>query len=77
MTVSIPEAFNKFCNCYPHAVNASRFVCQEQLVESRINLNYIRDEGRPLEAVFQEKASNHLKLLWLNTKVVSVKGKGY
>ena len=26
--------------------------------------NYMRDEGRPLEAGLQEQASNHLKLLW-------------
>jgi hypothetical protein len=30
---------------------------------------------RPLEAVLQEKASNHLKLLWPKSEVVSVKEK--
>jgi len=34
-----------------------------------------RDEGRPLEAVLQEEASNHLKLLWSKAMVVSVKEK--
>ena len=30
------------------------------------------DEGRPLGAVLQEQASNHLKLLWPKAMVVSV-----
>jgi hypothetical protein len=34
-----------------------------------------RDEGRPLGADLQELASNHLKLLWSNARVVSVKEK--
>ena len=33
------------------------------------------DEGRPLGAGLQEQASNHLKLLWSNARVVSVKEK--
>jgi hypothetical protein len=33
------------------------------------------DEGRPLGAVWQEKASNHLKLLWAKARVVSVEEK--
>ena len=33
------------------------------------------DEGGPLEAVFQEKASNHFKLLRLRGAVVSVEEK--
>jgi hypothetical protein len=35
----------------------------------------IKDEGRPLGAVMQVKASNHLKLLWSKAMVVSVKEK--
>lgn len=35
----------------------------------------VRDEGRPLEVVLQEKASNHLKLRWSKARVVSVKEK--
>jgi len=34
-----------------------------------------RDEGRSLGAGLQEQASNHLKLLWSNARVVSVKEK--
>ncbi len=34
-----------------------------------------RDEGRSLGAGLQERASNHLKLLWSNARVVSVKEK--
>jgi len=34
-----------------------------------------KDEGRPLVAVLQEEASNHLKLRWLRAMVVSVKEK--
>ncbi len=34
-----------------------------------------KDEGRPLGAVLQEEASNHLKLRWLRAMVVSVKEK--
>ena len=34
-----------------------------------------KDEGRPLEAVLQEEASNHLKLRWSRAMVVSVKEK--
>ncbi len=34
------------------------------------------DEGGPLDVVFQEKASNHFKLLRLRGVVVSVEGKG-
>ena len=34
-----------------------------------------RDEGRSLGADLQELASNHLKLLWSNARVVSVKEK--
>jgi len=34
-----------------------------------------RDEGRPLGAGLQEQAPNHLKLLWSNARVVSVKEK--
>ena len=34
-----------------------------------------RDEGRPLGAGLQEQASNHLKLLWSNARVVSIKEK--
>ncbi len=37
--------------------------------------NCARDEGNPLEAGFQEEASNHLKLRRLNAGVVSVKEK--
>ncbi len=37
----------------------------------------MRDEGRPFEAVLQEKASNHLKLLRLRVMVVSVKEKAH
>ena len=33
------------------------------------------DEGRPLGAAMQVKASNHLKLLWSKAMVVSVKEK--
>ena len=33
------------------------------------------DEGRPLGAVMQVKAPNHLKLLWSKAMVVSVKEK--
>ena len=33
------------------------------------------DEGGPLDAVFQEKASNHFKLLRLRDVVVSVEEK--
>ncbi len=33
------------------------------------------DGGRPLGAGLQEQASNHLKLLWSNVRVVSVKEK--
>jgi hypothetical protein len=33
------------------------------------------DEDRPLGTNLQELASNHLKLLWLNARVVSVKEK--
>ena len=35
--------------------------------------NCARDEGRPLGAGLQERASNHLKLLWSRARVVSVK----
>ena len=35
-----------------------------------------RDEGRPLGVSLQEQTSNHLKLLWLSVRVVSVEGKG-
>jgi hypothetical protein len=38
--------------------------------------NFLIDEGGPLGAVFQEKASNHFKLLRLRGVVVSVEGKG-
>ena len=38
--------------------------------------NCARDEGGPLGAGLQEQASNHLKLLWLSVRVVSVEGKG-
>jgi hypothetical protein len=34
-----------------------------------------RDEGRSLGAGLQEQVSNHLKLLWSNARVVSVKEK--
>ena len=34
-----------------------------------------RDEGRPLGASLQGQAPNHLKLLWSNARVVSVKEK--
>jgi len=34
------------------------------------------DEGGPLEAGLQEQASNHRKLLWSKTMVVSVAVKG-
>jgi len=34
-----------------------------------------RDEGRSLGAGLQGQASNHLKLLWSNARVVSVKEK--
>ena len=34
-----------------------------------------RDEGRPLGAGLQGQAPNHLKLLWSNARVVSVKEK--
>lgn len=37
--------------------------------------NYIRDGGRPFEAVLQEEASNHSKLRWSKAKVVSVREK--
>ncbi len=37
--------------------------------------NCTLDEGRPLEAVLQEMASNHLKRLPLRVVVVSVKEK--
>jgi hypothetical protein len=33
------------------------------------------DEGRPLGAVMQVEAPNHLKLLWTKAMVVSVKEK--
>ena len=36
----------------------------------------MRDEGRPLGAGLQGQAPNHLKLLWLKARVVSVKAKG-
>ena len=36
----------------------------------------MRDEGRLLGAGLQKQASNHLKLLWLRARVVSVKEKG-
>ena len=35
----------------------------------------MRDEGRPLGAGLQEQASNDLKLLWSNARVVSVREK--
>ena len=37
--------------------------------------NCISDEGRSFEAVLQEKASNHSKLLWSKAMVVSVREK--
>jgi len=37
--------------------------------------NCTKDEGRPLGAVLQEEASNHLKLLWSKAMVVGVKEK--
>jgi len=37
----------------------------------------MRDEGWPLGAGLQEQASNHLKLLWSNARVVSVKEKAW
>jgi hypothetical protein len=37
--------------------------------------NCIRDGGGPSEAALQEEASNHFKLRWSKTKVVSVKEK--
>ena len=39
--------------------------------------NCARDEGRPLGAGLQERASNHLKLLWSRARVVSVKEKSW
>ena len=38
--------------------------------------NCLIDEGRPLDAGFQEMASNHFKLLHLRGVVVSVEAKG-
>jgi len=40
-----------------------------------LNPCYIEDEGRSLEAVFQEKASNHLEGLLLRAVVLSVQEK--
>jgi len=37
----------------------------------------MRDEGRPLEAGLQERASKHLKRLWSKASVVSVKEKAW
>jgi hypothetical protein len=37
--------------------------------------NCTRDGGGPPGAGLQEQASNHLKLLWLRARVVSVKDK--
>jgi hypothetical protein len=37
--------------------------------------NWVRDEGRPLGADLQERASNRLKLLWSRAMVVSVEQK--
>ena len=39
--------------------------------------NCARDEGRPLGAGLQERASNHLKLLWSRARVVSVREKSW
>jgi hypothetical protein len=41
----------------------------------KLQLCCAEDEGRPLGAVIQVKASNHLKLLWSKAMVVSVKEK--
>jgi len=37
--------------------------------------NYRIDEGWPLGISFQERVSNHHKLLWLKARVVNVVGK--
>jgi hypothetical protein len=37
--------------------------------------SYTGDECRSLEVGLQEQASNHLKLIWSNDRVVSVKEK--
>ena len=39
--------------------------------------NCTKDEGRPFEAVLQEKASNHLERLWSKAMVVSVEEKAH
>ena len=39
--------------------------------------NCAKDEGGPLGAGLQGQASNHLKLLWLRARVVSVKEKSW
>ena len=39
--------------------------------------NCARDEGKPLGAGLQERASNHLKLLWSRARVVSVREKSW
>ena len=44
-------------------------------VDIDVARNYARDEGRPLGTGFQEQASNHLKVLWLRARVLSVKEK--
>lgn len=36
----------------------------------------VKDEGRPLEVWLQDSASNHIELLLLRAKVVSIDGKG-
>ena len=38
--------------------------------------NYSTDEGRPLGAGVQARASNHLRRLWSKAMVVSAEGKG-
>jgi len=51
-------------------------VRQEHLFDKE-TINCVRDEGSPLGAGLQEQASNHLKLLWLRARVVSVKEKSW
>ncbi len=58
----------KFCG---HFVSRVR----PQVFRPAVVRNCTRDEGRPLGAALQEEAPNHLELLWLRARVVSVKEK--
>ena len=55
----------------------SRYQVRQGHLFDKETINCVRDEGSPLGAGLQEQASNHLKLLWLRARVVSVKEKSW